>query len=82
MEEKYIVVERVTKIPDDYKYDCETSEFYVYRNIYTGDEIHIAKEPFLYLPTDEIQKYFYDGYNQGYSAGFDDGHNAGYNEHE
>lgn len=80
MEDKYIVVERVPKIPDDYKYDCETTEFYVCRHEYTGEEIHIAKEPLLYLPTEETEKIFHDGYNQGYSAGFDDGHNQGFDD--
>lgn len=69
MEEKYIVVERVAKVPDDYKYDCETTEFYVYRHKYTGDEIHIAKEPLLYLPIEknltngDVMKKLFPNYN-------------------
>lgn len=38
----------IKEIPKDYKYDTETNEFEVYRHIYTGDEIHILKEPQLY----------------------------------
>ena len=38
----------IKEIPKDYKYDTETDEFEVYRYIYTGDEIHILKEPQLY----------------------------------
>ena len=37
------------EIPKDYYYDTETSEFYCYRHRYTGHEIHIAKEPPLYV---------------------------------
>lgn len=35
-------------IPKDYYYDTETQDFYVYRHIYTGDEIHITKNPKTY----------------------------------
>ena len=38
----------IKEIPKDYKYDTETDTFEVYRNIYTGDEIHILKELQLY----------------------------------
>ena len=36
-------------IPKGYQYDCENSEFYEYRNPYTGKVIHIAKEPPVYV---------------------------------
>lgn len=36
-------------IPKDYYYDTETTDFYVYRHKYTGDEIHIAKNPKTYI---------------------------------
>ena len=51
----------IKEIPKDYKYDTETDEFEVYRHIYTGDEIHILKEPQLYrydklmIPVKEIK---------------------------
>ena len=51
----------IKEIPKDYKYDTETAEFEVYRHIYTGDEIHILKEPQLYrydepmIPVKEIK---------------------------
>lgn len=51
----------IKEIPKDYKYDTETNEFEVYRHIYTGDEIHILKEPQLYrydepmIPVKEIK---------------------------
>ena len=34
--------ETIKKIPKDYCYDTETKDFLVYRNKYTGHEIHIA----------------------------------------
>lgn len=37
------------KIPKDFVYDTETSEFYCYRNKYTGKEIHIVKNPPTYV---------------------------------
>lgn len=37
------------KIPKDFVYDTETSEFYCYRNKYTGEEIHIVKSPKTYV---------------------------------
>ena len=45
----YDIVEESPTIPKDYLYDTETNEFYVYRHKYTGDEIHIVKEPSIYL---------------------------------
>lgn len=45
----YDIVEESPTIPEDYLYDTETDEFYVYRHRYTGDEIHIVKEPSIYL---------------------------------
>ena len=39
----------ISSIPKDYLYDTETAEFYVYRNKYTGKEIHIAKNPPTYV---------------------------------
>lgn len=42
------------KIPKDFVYDTETSEFYCYRNKYTGKEIHIVKEPKSYILTRPI----------------------------
>ena len=37
------------KIQKDFVYDTETSEFYCYRNKYTGEEIHIIKSPKTYV---------------------------------
>ena len=37
------------KIPKYFVYDTETSEFYCYRNKYTGKEIHIVKNPPTYV---------------------------------
>lgn len=45
----YEIVEELPTIPKDYLYDTETNEFYVYRHKYTGDEIHIVKEPLIYF---------------------------------
>lgn len=39
----------ISDIPKDYLYDTETAEFYVYRNKYTGKEIHIVKNPPAYI---------------------------------
>lgn len=33
----------ISEIPKDYKYDTETKDFLVYRNMYTGDEMHIER---------------------------------------
>lgn len=44
----------LNKIPKDFVYDTETSEFYCYRNKYTGEEIHIIKSPKTYMLADEI----------------------------
>ena len=41
--------EIINKIPKDFVYDTETSEFYCYRNKYTGEEIHIVKSPKTYI---------------------------------
>lgn len=43
------IVERISTIPKDYLYDTETKDVYVYRHKYTGDEIHIAKNPKTYI---------------------------------
>lgn len=39
----------IQEIPKDFVYDTETSEFYCYRNKYTGEEIHIIKSPKTYM---------------------------------
>ena len=36
-------------IPQNYCYDTETPDFYVYRNKYTGQEIHKSKNPPIYI---------------------------------
>lgn len=41
-------VSDIHEIPKNYKYDTGTNEFYVYRHMYTGEEIHILKEPNTY----------------------------------
>lgn len=41
--------EIIKEIPKDFVYDTETSEFYCYRNKYTGEEIHIVKAPKTYI---------------------------------
>ena len=38
-------VSDIHEIPENFYYDTETNEFYVYRHRYTGKEIHILKEP-------------------------------------
>ena len=38
------------RVPEDYLYDCETSDFIVYRNKYTGKEIHVLKEKTIKIP--------------------------------
>ena len=43
------IVERISTIPENYLYDTETKDVYVYRHKYTGDEIHIAKNPKTYI---------------------------------
>jgi len=43
------IVKESPIIPKDYIYDTETEEFYVYRHKYTGHEIHIIKEPPIYI---------------------------------
>lgn len=45
----YDVVKEVPIVPADYSYDTETDEFLVYRHKYTGREIHIVKDPDVYL---------------------------------
>ena len=47
------IVEDLPQIPEDYLYDTETKEFDVYRNKYTGDEIHIVKDPSIYILTEK-----------------------------
>ena len=44
----YEIVETVPEIPKDFRYDTETDEFLVYRHKYTGEEIHIVKDPSTY----------------------------------
>lgn len=44
-----IFIDNKNEIPKDYSYDTETDDFWVYRHKYTGDEIHITKEPPLYV---------------------------------
>lgn len=45
----YNIVNETEEIPKDYIYDTETSAFLVFRNKYTGHEIHIEKDPEVYL---------------------------------
>lgn len=45
----YDIVNEVPTVPKDYVYDTETDEFLVYRHKYTGKEIHIVKDPDVYL---------------------------------
>lgn len=45
----YDIVREAPTIPEDYIYDTETDEFLVYRHKYTGKEIHIIKDPDVYL---------------------------------
>lgn len=47
--QEILVMEPDDKIPENYKYDTETKDFFVYRHMYNGDEIHIAKKPPLYI---------------------------------
>lgn len=51
----YDIVEESPTIPKDYVYDTETNEFYVYRHKHTGDEIHIVKEPSIYLIKEDLK---------------------------
>ena len=39
----------ISEIPKDYDYDCDTRDFLVYRNRYTGDEMHIKRPTSLYV---------------------------------
>ena len=39
----------ISEIPKDYDYDCDTRDFLVYRNRYTGDEMHIKRPASLYI---------------------------------
>lgn len=45
----YNIVNEAKEIPKDYIYDTETSAFLVFRNKYTGHEIHIEKDPEVYI---------------------------------
>lgn len=45
----YDIVKSSPTIPNDYYYDTETDEFYVYRHKYTGNEIHIVKDDSIYI---------------------------------
>ena len=45
----YDIVKEAPTIPKDYIYDTETNEFVVYRHKYTGKEIHVVKDPDVYL---------------------------------
>ena len=47
--QEVIIIDDMNEIPKDYKYDTETSDVWVYRHKYTGHEIHIAKQPPLYI---------------------------------
>ena len=49
----YEIIDNLPTIPEDFRYDTETKEFYVYRNKYTGEEIHIIKDPKTYIITPE-----------------------------
>ena len=46
-------VEELKELPDNYKFDTETSEFLVYRNKYNGHEIHIVKPTPVYTLINE-----------------------------
>lgn len=39
----------ISEIPKDYIYDTDTRDFLVYRNKYTGDEMHIKRPTSLYI---------------------------------
>ena len=41
-------ITELKEIPKDFCYDTETDKFLIYRNKYTGEEIHIIKEPKVY----------------------------------
>lgn len=58
----------ISDIPKDYLYDTETEEFYVYRNKYTGKEIHIVKNPPAYI-LDKRPQGEQIAWEQGYEAG-------------
>ena len=51
----YEIVETITQIPPDYRYDTETEQLLIYRHRYSGKEIHIVKDPktFLLVPPAE-----------------------------
>ena len=46
---QFEIVGELPYIPTDYRYDCETADFWVYRHKYTGKEIHIVKAPETYI---------------------------------
>ena len=62
----------ISDIPKDYLYDTETEEFYVYRNKYTGKEIHIVKNPPAYI-LDKRPQGEQIAWEQGYEAGLAQG---------
>lgn len=51
---EFEIVDLLQKIPKFYKYVCETEDFYVYRHKYTGNEIHIVKEPETFILKSDI----------------------------
>ena len=49
----YQIVKESPTIPENYVYDTETVDFLVYRHKYTGQEIHIIKDPEVYMLSDQ-----------------------------
>lgn len=54
MIQEVVYITNQKEIPKDYAYDTETSEFWVYRNKYTGKELHLAKTPPLYVDVSKV----------------------------
>lgn len=46
-------VDDLEKIPENYKYDTETEEFFVYRHKYNGHEIHVVKPTPIYTISEQ-----------------------------
>lgn len=54
MIQEVVYITNQKEIPKDYVYDTETHEFWVYRNKYTGEELHLAKIPPLYVDVSKV----------------------------
>lgn len=51
----YELVQNSPAVPEDYLLDTETENFWVYRHKYTGKEIHLVKNPSVFM-VEDVQK--------------------------